>query len=108
LPQGGDQPNQTTIDNGIASHGIPAIHSVRHLQNHRTICAEPAVRFPPFQLYEFAEIRSGGGTRLVARTARLRCSAFTIGRARPACRVDSSRAPASSGHGWHTGDSSAV
>jgi hypothetical protein len=40
LPQGGDQPNLTTIDNDIASHGIAATPSVRH---HR----QTTVRFAP-------------------------------------------------------------
>jgi len=40
LPQGGDQPNRTTIDNGMASYGIDGSNSVHHHRNHRTRRAE--------------------------------------------------------------------
>ena len=59
LPQGGDQPNLTTIDNDIASHGIAATTPFAITENHRTIRAELTVLFQPFQLYEFPVIRTG-------------------------------------------------
>lgn len=58
LPQGGDQPNLTTIDNDIASHGTAATTPFGITENHRTIHAELSVRFPPFQLYEFPVMRT--------------------------------------------------
>ena len=58
LPQGGDQPNPTTIDNDIASHGITATTPFAITETHRTIHAELSVRFPPFQLYEFPVMRT--------------------------------------------------
>jgi hypothetical protein len=55
--KGGDQANQNTIVHDIASHGIAVAIPVRHHRNHRTIRAELAVFFPPFQLYEFPVMR---------------------------------------------------
>jgi hypothetical protein len=61
LPLGGDQPNQNTIDNDIASHGIPVAIPVRLRRNHRTIHAELTVFFPPFPLYEITMMRNRRG-----------------------------------------------
>ena len=59
LRQGGDQPNLTTIDNYIASHGIAATTTLFGItENNRTLRAELTVRFPPSPLYEFAVIRN--------------------------------------------------
>jgi hypothetical protein len=58
LPQGGDQPNLTSIDNGIASYAIDGSNSVRHHRNNRTLRAELAVLFQPFQLYEITVMRT--------------------------------------------------
>ena len=58
LPQGGDQPNLITIDNGIASYGIVVPTPVHHHRNHRTLRAGLTVRFPPFPLYEITVMRS--------------------------------------------------
>jgi hypothetical protein len=46
LPQGGDQPNQTTIDNNIASHGIALTAPFG--------ITKPAVRFPPNRPFFFS------------------------------------------------------
>ncbi len=44
--------------NDIASHGIAGTHLVRHRRNQRTLRAELTVHFQPFQLYEFAVMRT--------------------------------------------------
>ena len=58
MRKGGDHPTLNGIDNDIASHGIAATTPFGITKNHRTIRAELTVLFRPFQLYEFAVIRT--------------------------------------------------
>jgi hypothetical protein len=55
--KGGDQANQNTIVHDISFTRHRGRHPRSASPTHRTIRAELAVFFPPFQLYEFLVMR---------------------------------------------------